>query len=60
METPGILNPKQSLNEKGKYHSHTFNATAALIYRLIFFWSLIAFDSFANPSNFVFADQRGT
>lgn len=34
METPGILNPKPSLSEKGKYQSHTLNATAALIYRL--------------------------
>lgn len=34
MESPGILNPKPSLSEKGKYHSHTLNATAALIYRL--------------------------
>lgn len=34
METPGILNPKPSLSEKGKYYSHTFKVTAALIYSL--------------------------
>lgn len=34
METPGILNPKPILCEKGKYHSHTLYVTAALIDRL--------------------------
>lgn len=43
METPGILNPKPSLSEKGKYHSHTLNVTAALIYRfkLIFCFEVL-------------------
>lgn len=38
MESPGILNPKPSLSEKGKYHSHILNVTAVLIYGLNLFF----------------------